>query len=148
MSLRFFPSPPAGEGGRDAAASRTGEGSASAERTPHPAPKPMQKHRRSWKRRPEAAYATFSHKGRRKNELLPIQLSDSLALRAKMTAVQLSAGAALDRFVASLLAATANAISHSRGAILPGLLHHRVPRKIEGAGKTGCRLAPAASRVK
>jgi hypothetical protein len=55
----------------------------------------------------------------------PIQLSDSLALRAKMTAIHSSVGAALDRFVASLLAMTANAISHSRGAVLPGLLHHR-----------------------
>jgi hypothetical protein len=81
--------------------------------------------------------------------IFPIQLSDSLAvLRATAEAIHSSAGAALDRVVAALLVMTANAISRSRGAILPGLLHHRVPRKIEGAGKTGCRLAPAASRVK
>ena len=81
--------------------------------------------------------------------IFPIQLSDSqVALRAAAEAIQSSAGAALDRVVASLLAVMANAISRSRGGILPGLLHHRVPRKIEGAGKTGCRLAPAASRVK
>ena len=81
--------------------------------------------------------------------IFPIQLSDSqVALRAKAEAFHSSAGAALDRVVASLLAMMANAISRSRGAVLPGLLHHGVPRKIEGAGKTGCRLAPAASRVK
>jgi hypothetical protein len=92
--------------------------------------------------------------------IFPIQLSNTqahhckrsgpsaFALRATAAAIQSSAGAALDRVVAALLAVTANAISRSRGAVLPGLLHHRVPRKIEGAGKTGCRLAPAASRVK
>ena len=78
--------------------------------------------------------------------IFPIRFSNSRARHDQRSLS--SVGAALDRVVASLLAMTANAISHSRGAILPGLLHHRVPRKIEGAGKTGCRLAPAASRVK
>jgi hypothetical protein len=54
---------------------------------------------------------------------IPIHLSDSLALRAKAEAINSSVYAALNRFVASLLATSAHTMRHSRGAIFPTVVH-------------------------
>jgi hypothetical protein len=67
------PSPLAGEGSEDGAANSLGEGwlrtesRLSMERTPHPAIAEASL-QRSQERTPKAAYATFSHKGRREEK--------------------------------------------------------------------------------
>jgi hypothetical protein len=55
--------------------------------------------------------------------IIPIQISDSLALRARAEAINSSVHGALDRFVASLLATSAHTIRRSRGAIFPSVVH-------------------------
>jgi hypothetical protein len=55
--------------------------------------------------------------------IIPIHLSDSLALRARAEAINSSVHGALDRFVASLLATSAHTIRRSRGAIFPTVVH-------------------------
>jgi hypothetical protein len=63
--------------------------------------------------------------------ITPIQISDSLALRAKAEAINSSVNGALDRIVASLLATTTHTIHRSRRGIFPTVVHplFELPRK-------------------
>jgi hypothetical protein len=72
--------------------------------------------------------------------IIPVHLSDSLALRARAEAINSSALGILNRFVASLLATSAHTIRRSRGAIFPTVVHPLFElRKDRSAGDDGGR---------